>query len=174
VSKKLVAAAVLFLGLAIVLGVIRTTPWLRPSSSGPAETPASPALPPEEEQIAAIKQLNDTFFEVMSEYSAIRQEFAADSRKDRDSRFAPRVEALYKKISGARREVSLFKVSPQHQQALEDAQQNSLYLAGSIFSFYDALLAGGEDRKQQMGNSSKDFEKAMPYYKSLSVARQDP
>jgi hypothetical protein len=55
-----------------------------------------------------------------------------------------------------------------------DAQQNSLYLANSIFEFYDALLTGGEYQSQQLDNSFQDYEKALPYYTSLSVARRNP
>jgi hypothetical protein len=138
----------------------------------PSGTPPSSALPPENAQIAAIKQLNDTFLKVMSEYTDIRLEYLADKQQDRDSRFIPRVESLYKKMASGRRVLSLLKVSPGHRQAMGDTQKNSLYLANSIFEFYDALLTGGDYRGQQLDNSAKDYEKALPYYTSLSVMRQ--
>jgi hypothetical protein len=173
VGNKLAAAGIFILVLAIgcVTGS-RMAPGLQFQTGAPAGSPASPDLPPESTQIAAIKQLNDTFLEVMSEYSDIRQEYLADKQQDRDGRFIPRVEALYKKIASGRRRLSLLKVSPNHRQAMGDAQQNSLYLANSIFEFYDALLTGGDYRSQQLDNSAKDYEKALPYYTSLSVARQ--
>ena len=164
-GKKLVAAVILILTL--VIGRVDVC------GAAPAGGLAMP-VPADSAQIAAIKQLNDTFFEVMCEYSDLRQEYLADKQQDRDARFIPRVEALYKKISSARRKLFLFKVSPDRRQALSDAQQNSLRLASSIFEFYDALLTGGDYRSQQLVNSAKDYEKALPYYTSLSVARQAP
>ncbi len=174
-GKKLTPAVILFLVLVIgSLAISRMAPGLQPQIGAPAGTPASTNLHPESTQMAAIKQLNDTFLEVMSEYSDIRQEYLADKQQDRNGRFIPRVEALYKKISSGRRKLSLLKVSPNHRQAMGDAQQNSLYLANSIFEFYDALLTGGDYQSQQFDNSAKDYEKALPYYTSLSVARQSP
>lgn len=170
---KLAAALILILGLTIGYAILgRAVSWLHPKTGAPAGTAEVAGLPPEGTQIAAIKQLNDTFFEVMSEYTIIRQEYPADERQDRDSRFIPRVEALYKIIAASRKKLFLLKVSPGHQQALGDVQQNSLYLANSIFEFYDALLAQGEYRQQQLDNSAKDYDKALPYYTSLSVAHQ--
>ncbi len=174
-GKRLVSAVILILTLVIgCVAVYRMAPEPHPQTVAPAGSPAMPELPPDSVQITAIKQLNDTFFEVMSEYSDLRQEYLADKQQDRDARFTPRVEALYKKISSARRMLFLFKVSPDHRQAMRDAQQNSLRLASSIFEFYDALLTGGDYRSQQLENSAKDYEKSLPYYASLSVARQAP
>ncbi len=174
-GKILSAAGIFILVLAIgCMAGSRMAPGFQCQTGVPAGTPASPDLPPEITQIAAIKQLNDTFLEVMSEYSDMRQEYLSDRQQGPDGRFIPRVEALYKKIASGRRRLSLLKVSPNHRQAMGDAQQNSLYLANSIFEFYDALLTGGEYRSQQLDNSAKDYEKALPYYTSLSVTRQNP
>ena len=173
--KKLAVTVILILGLAIGYGIlVRAIPGIVSNTGVRGRAQPGPVLPPEGTQIAAIKQLNDVFFEVMSEYSGIRQEYLADKRQDRDSRFIPRVEALYKKISAIRNKLSLFKVSRQHQQAMVDAQQNSLYLANSIFEFYDALLTRDDYRMQQLDNSAKDYSKALPYYTSLSVVHQAP
>lgn len=175
VRKKLAVTVILILGLAIGYGIIvRGTPGIVSNTGFRGAAQPGSVLPPEGAQIAAIKQLNDVFFEVMSEYSGIRQEYLADRREDRDSRFIPRVEALYREISAGRNKLSLFKVSREHQQAMGDAQQNSLYLANSIFEFYDALLTRDDYRRQQLDNSAKDYSKALPYYTSLSVAHQAP
>jgi len=174
-SKKLAPAIILILVLVTgSLAISRVSPGFQLQIGAPAGTPASTDLPQESSQIAAIKQLNDTFLEVMSEYSGIRQEYLADKQQDRNGRFIPRVKALYKKLSSGRLRLSLPRISPNHRQAMGDAQQNSLYLANSIFEFYDALLTGGEYQSQQLDNSSKDYEKALPYYTSLSVMRQSP
>ena len=173
--KKLIAAVIFFLALVIgCISISKTVLVLYPQTLAPVGSPAGTDLPPDSVQIASIKQLNDTFFEVMSEYSDIRQEYLADKQQDRDARFIPRVEALYKKISSARRRLFLLKASPDRRQALRDAQQNSLTLASSIFEFYDALLTGGNYQNQQLEYSANDYEKALPYYISLSVARQAP
>lgn len=174
-GKKLASTVIIILVLVIgSLAISRMAPGLQPQIGARAGSPASADLPPESTQIAAIKQLNDTFLEVMSEYSDIRQEYLGDKQQNRNGRFIPRAEALYKKISSGRKRLSLFKVSPNHRQAMGNAQQNTLYLANSIFEFYDALLTGGEYQSQQLDNSAKDYEKALPYYASLSVVRQSP
>jgi hypothetical protein len=173
VGKILAPAAIIVLMLAIgSLAPNRMAPCLQTQTGAPAETTTMTELPPENTQIAAIKQLNDTFLEVMSEYSDIRQEYLANKQHDRNGSFITRVKALYKKLSAGRRSLSLLKVSTNHRQAMVDAQQNSLYLANSIFEFYDALLTGGDYQSQQLDNSAKDYEKALPYYSSLSVVRQ--
>ncbi|MGD0153530.1 MAG: hypothetical protein ABSC17_07175 [Thermacetogeniaceae bacterium] len=170
---KLAAVIFLILGLAIGYAALgRVTSGLHAKAGVPAETPAGSRLPPERVQIAAIKQLNDTFFDVMSEYTAIRREYSADKQQDRDSRFIPRVESLYKIIAAVRGRISLFQVDPGYQQALGNAQQNSLYLASSIFEFYDALLTQGDYRRMQLDNSAKDYDKALPYFTALSAAHQ--
>ena len=172
VRIKLLAGVFLILGLAIgYIALGRTTSGLHLKTAMPAETSAGSRIPPGV-QIAAIKQLNDTFFDVMSEYTAIRRDYPADKHHDRDSRFIPRVESLYKKISSVRGRISLFEVDPRYQQALGDAQRNSLYLASSIFEFYDALLAQGDYRRMQLDNSAEDYDRALPYFSALSAAHQ--
>ena len=118
-DKKMAPAVILILVMVIgTLGFSSLAPGLQPQIGAPAGTPASTGLSPENTQIAAIKQLNDIFLEVISEYSDIRQEYLADKQQDRNSRFIPRVEALYKKISSGRRKLSLLKVSPNHRHAM--------------------------------------------------------
>lgn len=128
------------------------------------------AAPSEAEQMASIRQLNGTFLEVMGNYTDIRQTYLAEQSQGEDQKWLPQVEALYKKISSCRMKLFLMSVSPEHQQALCEAQQNSLYLASSIFEFYDALLTDGDDRRQQLANSAQDYEKALPYFTILSAA----
>jgi len=172
-GKKMAPAVIFILTLAIgSLPASRIALGFQPLAGAPAETTAN--LPPESTQIAAIKQLNYIFLDVMSEYSNIRQEYLADKQHDRTGSLIPRVRTLDKKISDGRRKLFLLRVSPNHRQAMGDAQQNSLYLANSVFEFYDALLTGGDYRNQQLDNSAKDYEKALPYYTSLSVVHQSP